>query len=330
MLLKELFNMSFISTFEELNKLYESVEPEVQENAAAEETAEELEEGFIGSAVGSFVGTTAANALTEDDDEPEDTDVEIEVEDDEEETAAEEAPRQVILACANCGGLVIKPEAEATVDGDSDLANVGEACQYCEDTAGYEIIGIVAPYEQAEESEEPAQLEEGIFGLSKQQKEQKQDYERQLEATGKKSVSDIAFDLRSIMQGLITDIKIGAKKFGVNKVDTFTTLLAPAAERYKNALKKAASSFKKINAFNDAYYILDKAASAILEQFTDNSTHLNKLQTYNDLLLKLDAVKVDKQVKRAVLDEFAKDLKGHIEDLHSEAAGQSAKELFNA
>ena len=170
--------MSFINVFEELSKLYESKEEqpavetaedeEVLEEAFEEEQAEEevVEEGLVGNAIGSFVGTAAANALTEEDEEPEEVEEvetedseEIEVEDDE--GVAVEEPRQLILECTNCGGLVIKAEADVTVDEESDLANVGEACQYCENDGGFKIVGVVAPYGSEEE------LEEGIFSFGK-------------------------------------------------------------------------------------------------------------------------------------------------------------------
>jgi hypothetical protein len=78
------------------------------------------------------------------------------------EEPTEEALKQVILECSKCGALAIKDEADVKVDEESDLANIDEACQYCEEAEGYKIIGVVAPYEIAEE-----ELEEGIFGKKK-------------------------------------------------------------------------------------------------------------------------------------------------------------------
>lgn len=61
-----------------------------------------------------------------------------------------EEARQLILECAKCGALVIKDEADVVVDEESDLVNVEDECEYCEEKAGYKIIGVVAPYEVAE------------------------------------------------------------------------------------------------------------------------------------------------------------------------------------
>lgn len=114
--------MNFISTFDELNKLYE-------------EKAEKVEEAC------------AKEALTEETAEEE----EIEIVDDEapaDEAVAEE-PKQTILECSKCGALVIVDEV--VVDEESDLVNVKDACKFCEEKEGYKIVGSVVPYEVAEE-----------------------------------------------------------------------------------------------------------------------------------------------------------------------------------
>lgn len=152
---KETYTMNFSNVFEELSKLYESVEPETKDVAEEEAVVEE--------------------ALTEAADEvPEDEPVA-----DEEVVAEDEVPldepKNVILECANCGALVINPEADVAVDEDSDLANMDVPCQYCEETAGYKIVGVVAPYEAADDVveieddvEEPAEdevVEEGLLDV---------------------------------------------------------------------------------------------------------------------------------------------------------------------
>lgn len=84
---------------------------------------------------------------------------------------ADEEPKQVVLECSKCGALVIKDEIDVAVDAETDLANADEACQYCEETEGYKIVGAVVPYavenaeEPAEPAEEPveAQLEESAL-----------------------------------------------------------------------------------------------------------------------------------------------------------------------
>ena len=70
-----------------------------------------------------------------------------------EDSATTEEPKQVILECSKCGALAIKDEADVVVDADTDLANVDEACQYCEEAEGYKIVGVVAPYESSSEEE---------------------------------------------------------------------------------------------------------------------------------------------------------------------------------
>lgn len=72
-----------------------------------------------------------------------------------------EEARQLILECAKCGALAIKDEADVVVDEESDLVNVEDECEYCEEKEGYKIIGVVAPYEVAEEvaNEEPVDEE---------------------------------------------------------------------------------------------------------------------------------------------------------------------------
>jgi hypothetical protein len=142
--------MNFISTFEELNKLYEEATPEVEKEEAEKE--EVVEEGCDKKL------TEAAEADVVEDEVPAE---EIPAE----EPAVDEEPRRVILECDKCGALVIKDEADVVVDEESGLANVEDDCEFCEDTSGYKIVGVVAPYEVAEEevpAEEPEFVEEAV------------------------------------------------------------------------------------------------------------------------------------------------------------------------
>lgn len=117
---------NFISTFDELNKLYEEVESAKLAEAAEDEVAEE----------------------------------EIPVEEiPAEEPVVEDEPRQVICECDKCGALVIKDEADIVVDEETDLVNVEDECKFCEEKEGYKIVGSVVPYEAA--IVEP--MEEGLF-----------------------------------------------------------------------------------------------------------------------------------------------------------------------
>lgn len=85
---------------------------------------------------------------------------EIEIVDDEaaeesaEETPVDEEPKKLVLECSKCGNITCKEESEVTVDEESDLANVDVACESCEETAGYKILGELRPYEAAEAVEE--------------------------------------------------------------------------------------------------------------------------------------------------------------------------------
>jgi hypothetical protein len=154
--------MNFQTFLEELDRLYEADEKKVEAEEVVEESAAEeahLEEPL----------TEAADEEVAVEEEPE------------EEAAPEEEPvaQRLILECSNCGALMIKDEADVVVDAESDLANVEEACQYCEEAAGYVITGVVAPYEAAEaeieiedeaeenvESEVEEVIEEALDGIS--------------------------------------------------------------------------------------------------------------------------------------------------------------------
>lgn len=128
--------MNFISTFEELNKLYEEAKQHVKKDKKLEEPTEEL-----------GMKKTLKEAAE---------DEEIEIVDDE--VAEEAEPRQMILECDKCGALMIKSEEDIATDEESGLVNVEEDCPFCEETVGYKIIGTMIPYEETEE--EPAVEEE--------------------------------------------------------------------------------------------------------------------------------------------------------------------------
>ena len=122
--------------------------PELTESVTTDEVA--VEEGCTKESL--------AEAAEED---------EIEIVDDEmpaEEVPAEELEaRQLILECAKCGALVIKDEADVVFDEESDLVNVEDECEYCEEKEGYKIIGVVAPYEAIEvEAADEEPVEESL------------------------------------------------------------------------------------------------------------------------------------------------------------------------
>jgi hypothetical protein len=139
-----------MSVFEDLTAIYD----EGLESEAKEELTEEV---MSEPASVETEAKPAEEALTEDSEEiPADEEI--------------EEPRQLILACDKCGALVIKAETDVAIDEATDLVNVEETCQYCEEAAGYTISGVLAPYEATEEP-----IEEGI--LDKFKKKKKDDSE---------------------------------------------------------------------------------------------------------------------------------------------------------
>lgn len=141
---KESYGMNFQTILEELDHIYEELPADVTIRKTANETTETFDE-----------------TLTEDSDEVVLIDDEPAVADETADDApVEEDPSQVVLECSKCGALVIKDEADVKVDEATDFANIEDVCQYCEEAAGYTIVGIVAPYEITENGEEAAESEE--------------------------------------------------------------------------------------------------------------------------------------------------------------------------
>jgi hypothetical protein len=135
---KENYEMNFQSILEELDSLYEEL-PAAE--AVKADTKADVEESC---------------------DKPlKEADEEILIDDEpiiDDEVAAEEVaedePKQLVLECSKCGALVIKAEADVTVDEASDLVNVEEECAYCEETAGFKVIGNFLPTAGIEEATE--------------------------------------------------------------------------------------------------------------------------------------------------------------------------------
>lgn len=146
--------MNFQTILEELDRLYEEDTAKgVKEAEEAEEVKEEKEP--LTEAADEEVAEEPVEE--EDVDEPEAEEAVIEVEDD-----------QLVLECSKCGALFIKAEDEVSVDDETSRANMDDACQYCEETAGYKVIGTFSPYaveedvEEAEAPEEPEEVEEPV------------------------------------------------------------------------------------------------------------------------------------------------------------------------
>lgn len=140
---------NFVSVFEELSKLYEEDETKVVAQEAEVDDAAEAKEALNeGAEEDEAVDVEEAPA----DDAAEDADAEAE----------EEEPKKLVLECSKCGAIVCKDEAEVTVDEETDLANVEEACGACEEAAGYKILGELHPYEAAESVEEALETEDEL------------------------------------------------------------------------------------------------------------------------------------------------------------------------
>lgn len=167
--------MNFQTVLEELDRLYKEdvarkiVDEEGPEAPENEETSNKPEDDKgdapINEGILDKVVDKAVAALTESDEE-------------------EQEPEEVrlVLECANCGTIVVKPERDVTVNEESDLANENEPCQYCEESNGYAVLGVLTPYvvdivddaaeveeaaeetpEEEAEAEVEEELEEGIF-----------------------------------------------------------------------------------------------------------------------------------------------------------------------
>jgi hypothetical protein len=123
---KENYKMNFQTILEELDKLYE------EEQLPVEKPEEEvLSEGGD------------EEVLTDDEPIVDDEAVEVPVDE------TEEAPKQLVLECSKCGALSLKNEEEVVVDEATDLANVEEKCQFCEEAEGYKILGAMVSYDGA-------------------------------------------------------------------------------------------------------------------------------------------------------------------------------------
>lgn len=59
----------------------------------------------------------------------------------------------VILDCCVCHSKIYKNPEEVHISEDEELANIDEECPFCYSTDGYQIVGMVAPYEEYGEKE---------------------------------------------------------------------------------------------------------------------------------------------------------------------------------
>ena len=61
---------------------------------------------------------------------------------------------KVILHCPVCNSMVYKKLEDIVKDDVEELVNVGEECPYCYTSEGFEVIGIVSPFEEGKDEED--------------------------------------------------------------------------------------------------------------------------------------------------------------------------------
>lgn len=61
---------------------------------------------------------------------------------------------KVILHCPVCNSMIYKDLEDIEKDDEEELVNVGEECPYCYVSDGFEVIGIVSPFQEKPEEEE--------------------------------------------------------------------------------------------------------------------------------------------------------------------------------
>lgn len=129
---------NFISTFEELNKLYEEVDTKkVHEEELSEAADEEVEIEIEDDEAGPEVEEAEEAKESEEASEA-----------DEEATEEEPVETHFVLECTKCGALALKVAEEA------NMVDLEETCQFCEESEGYKIIGTMLPYAEDAELEE--------------------------------------------------------------------------------------------------------------------------------------------------------------------------------
>jgi hypothetical protein len=136
---------NFISTFDELNKLYEEAD------AKKVKPGVKVQEAYTDTLVEAADEDILEDEVVEDEAPVEEAPVE--------EPVVEDEPRQLICECDKCGALVIKDEKDIVVDEETGLVNVEDECQFCEEANGFKIVGVVAPYETVTVEEEPVEEE---------------------------------------------------------------------------------------------------------------------------------------------------------------------------
>jgi hypothetical protein len=289
----------FNSIFEELSKLYE-------EDAKAE--AKNLADVGSEKSAAEPVEEACTKKLTE---EAEDDEV-VDIVDDEapvEEEPIEEEPvtRQLALECTNCGAITIRDEADVKVDEETGLANIEEPCEFCEEAEGRKIVGVVAPYEAAEEAEVvEEELEEGIFDKknSADTNNALREWEGKVkEVTDGKTLTDIAGDFVSAINSAILEYSqyIYDTYEGTSVDKFFETQAKIVIKLHEEAIK----SLSKPANFYAPYSIIVKVIRKITGQGGTDSDALAGIEGYN-VLNKVNSIEADKKIKAVALQNFGK------------------------
>lgn len=254
--------MNFQTVLGELDKLYEELPAKVDKKdiEEVEEVAEACEKPL----------TEAEDEEILIDDEPIEDDEEV-VEDE----AVEEAPKQLALECAKCGAIIIKAEADVAIDEETDLANVDEACQYCEESEGYKVIGELVMYDGPVVAEEPVAEEEVI------------DDEAIDEVAEEEDVTE------ALLEGKITD---SIKKIGTRLGADGATIMRSFAELISELVKND-------TLYDAAEYIENKAVLKALESGNEKVLNTCTVEDIEDIKKDIEEYKKAKANKKAGNDE---------------------------
>lgn len=263
---------NFVSVFEELSKLYEEKEADINlEDDAIVEDTEDVE-------------------ITIEDDEIDTESEEVPTEDE----VTDEEPKQLVLECAECGTIVIKAEADVQVDAETDLVNIEEECKACEKAAGYKILGVLKSYEISEPVEE-----------SCVKKESRQKPNKPITAPSTDDeLSDDAFH-KALSEAFLSEGKFldNVKKVATRVgADTATILrsFSELGEVITNIGNKGDYKTTKLNDFME--YVENKAALKAL--VNGNESVLNGLtkEDLEELKADIEAYEKDKADKKTEKD----------------------------
>jgi hypothetical protein len=314
---KELSKMSFINVFEELNKLYESEELETEVDEVTEEftTEDKTEEKPLIEVI-------------EDDDAQAEEAEEI---DEVDESTYEEA-RQVVLECANCGAVVLKTEADVAVDEDSDLANVGEACQYCEETEGYKILGVVAPYETDVANIVEDELEEGIFDSKKKKAAKNDSLELADSELNKLTKGKGIYALGGALFGLYTEalhqLYTKYKKEFKDSMQ-FNNAVNDVDESAKNGIAQTIKALSKPNSLYSVIGALKSGLTNICPDLSEVDAY-RKLDMYDEIAAKFSEISFpEKSTHTEVTKIVAKDVQDSLTSFYNDHKSADKFVLYN-